>query len=222
MKALLAPVRYLKRARADAMPPCRGSVCVNSQQIDPPTNQPFVRLISPLRRRDAAQILTAVGAGAAIGVMLVLVMLSFASLIYPATIDGVLARGIGITLLGAAVLTCVSALGSGFHAAVVCPQESTTAILAGVAAASVAALPSGATSTTVFATIAAAVVISAAITGVSLFVLGRLRLGGLARFLPYPVIGGFLAGTGWLLVVGALGLMTGVVPGLDTLSSLLG
>jgi sulfate permease, SulP family len=153
--------------------------------------------------------------------MLVLVMLSFASLIYPATVDGVLARGIGITLLGTAVLTCISALRSGFHAAVVCPQESTTAILASVAAASVAALPPGTTPTTVFATVAAAVAISAAITGVSLFALGRLKLGGLARFLPDPVIGGFLAGTGWLLVVGAVGLMTAVVPSLDTLSSLL-
>jgi len=157
---------------------------VNSQQIDPPTSQPFIRLTSCLRHREAEQILTAVGAGAAIGVMLVLMMVSFASLIYPATIAGVLARGIGITLLGAAVLTGISALGSGFHAAVVCPQESTTAILAGVAAASVAAMPPGTTSTTVFATIVASVVISAVITGASLFALGRLKLGGLARFLP--------------------------------------
>ncbi len=191
------------------------------QPIDPPTNQLSVRLTSPLRRGDAAQILTAAGAGAAIGVLLVLVMLSFASLIYPATIDGVLARGIGITLLGAAVLTCISALRSGFHAAVVCPQESTTAILAGVAAASITALPAGTTPAAVFATIAAIVVISAVITGVSLVALGRLKLGGLARFLPYPVIGGFLAGTGWLLIVGAVGLMTAVVPSLDTLTSLL-
>ncbi len=195
---------------------------MNSQQIDPPTSQPFIRLTSCLRHREAEQILTAVGAGAAIGVMLVLMMVSFASLIYPATIAGVLARGIGITLLGAAVLTGISALGSGFHAAVVCPQESTTAILAGVAAASVAAMPPGTTSTTVFATIVATVVISAVITGASLFALGRLKLGGLARFLPYPVIGGFLAGTGWLLTVGAVELMTAVVPSLETLSTLLG
>jgi hypothetical protein len=100
---------------------------VSSQQIDPPTSQPSVRLTSRLRRRGAEQILTEVGAGAAIGVMLVLMMLSFASLIYPATIDGVLARGIGITLL-AAVLTCVSALGSGFHAAVVSVGESVRVI----------------------------------------------------------------------------------------------
>jgi SulP family sulfate permease len=31
-------------------------------------------------------------------------------------------------------------------------------------------------------------------------------LGGLVRFLPYPVMGGFLAGTGWLLITGGLSL----------------
>ncbi|MEO0409314.1 MAG: SulP family inorganic anion transporter, partial [Cyanobacteria bacterium P01_A01_bin.135] len=36
-----------------------------------------------------------------------------------------------------------------------------------------------------------------------LYLLGRLRLGDLIRFIPFPVIGGFLAGTGWLLGLGA-------------------
>jgi sulfate permease, SulP family len=44
----------------------------------------------------------------------------------------------------------------------------------------------------------------------------------LSRFLPYPVIGGFLAGTGWLLVAGAIEFTAGVhvtAGGLATLSS---
>ena len=35
-----------------------------------------------------------------------------------------------------------------------------------------------------------------------------LKLGNLPRFIPYPVVGGFLAGTGWLLAQGAISLMT--------------
>ena len=35
--------------------------------------------------------------------------------------------------------------------------------------------------------------------------LGVFRLGNLVRFVPFPVVGGFLAGTGWLLVKGGLG-----------------
>jgi SulP family sulfate permease len=39
---------------------------------------------------------------------------------------------------------------------------------------------------------------------------GWLRLGSLIRYIPYPVIGGFLAGTGWLVASGALKTMTGM------------
>ena len=45
-------------------------------------------------------------------------------------------------------------------------------------------------------------------TGVFLLVLVTCKLGRLIRFIPYPVVGGFLAGTGWLLVKGSLGVMT--------------
>ena len=39
--------------------------------------------------------------------------------------------------------------------------------------------------------------------GVVFYGLGAFRLGGLMRFIPYPVIGGFLAGSGLLILVGA-------------------
>ena len=39
---------------------------------------------------------------------------------------------------------------------------------------------------------------------------GRFRLGNLVRFVPYPVVGGFLAGTGWLLFKGGIYVASGV------------
>ena len=39
-------------------------------------------------------------------------------------------------------------------------------------------------------------------TGVVLYLAGASNLGRLVRFLPYPVVGGFLAATGWLLLSG--------------------
>jgi SulP family sulfate permease len=45
------------------------------------------------------------------------------------------------------------------------------------------------------------------LTGAFFLVLGFLKLGELVRFIPYPVVGGFLAGTGWLLVKGSFGVM---------------
>jgi SulP family sulfate permease len=44
--------------------------------------------------------------------------------------------------------------------------------------------------------------------------LGVFKLGGFVRFLPYSVIGGFLAGTGWLLTIGGVGVMAEVSPSL--------
>jgi SulP family sulfate permease len=42
-----------------------------------------------------------------------------------------------------------------------------------------------------------------------LFLLGRFRLANLTRYIPYPVVGGFLAGSGWLLVIGSIKAATG-------------
>jgi SulP family sulfate permease len=63
----------------------------------------------------------------------------------------------------------------------------------------------------------AAIAVVSVITGVFLFLLGRLRLGNLIRYIPYPVIGGFLAGSGWLLVRGSMRVMTGHALGFGTL-----
>ena len=40
--------------------------------------------------------------------------------------------------------------------------------------------------------------------GVVFLWLGSRRRGNLIRFVPYPVVGGFLAGTGWLLFKGGI------------------
>jgi SulP family sulfate permease len=60
-------------------------------------------------------------------------------------------------------------------------------------------------------TVVAAVVLSSIVVGLCLFALGRLRVGHAVRFIPFPVVGGFLAGAGWLIVVGSFRVMTDTV-----------
>ncbi len=55
----------------------------------------------------------------------------------------------------------------------------------------------------------AAIALSTLIVGVVLFLLGTYRLGNIVRFTPYPVIGGFLAGSGWLLLTGSFRVVSG-------------
>src|SRR5262245_7525311 len=54
------------------------------------------------------------------------------------------------------------------------------------------------------------------LTGAILLVLGITRAGRAIRFVPYPVIGGFLGATGWLIVVGGAQVTTGQRITIDT------
>ena len=56
------------------------------------------------------------------------------------------------------------------------------------------------------------------LTSITFLLLGTFRLGSLARFIPYPVVGGFLAGTGWLLMKGGLRVAVGIDLEVRTLS----
>jgi SulP family sulfate permease len=68
-----------------------------------------------------------------------------------------------------------------------------------------------------FLTVVAATMVVTLLTGVTFMVLGTFRLGNLVRFVPFPVVGGFLAGTGWLLVNGGVRVAAGIQLSLATL-----
>ncbi|NJR62018.1 MAG: SLC26A/SulP transporter family protein [Cyanobacteria bacterium CRU_2_1] len=59
------------------------------------------------------------------------------------------------------------------------------------------------------------------LTGLFLFTMGQLCLGRWARFIPYTVIGGFMAGTGWLIVRSSFKVMVAIPPELSQLPALL-
>ena len=66
-----------------------------------------------------------------------------------------------------------------------------------------------------------AIALSTILTGIFFFVFGQFKLGNLIRFIPYPIIAGFLAGTGLLLVLGALSVMVEGFSGVADLHLLL-
>ena len=139
-----------------------------------------------------------------IGFLLVAFMVSFASLLFTGAQAGFLGVGVGLILIGATVHNLISVRWSTIHGAVILPQDATTAM---VAAGLVAVVPAARTGQRV-GTIFAFTAICTVAAGVMTAVLGWFRLGGLARFVPLPVIGGFLAGTGWLLIAGGTDLAT--------------
>jgi SulP family sulfate permease len=144
-------------------------------------------------------------AGIIIGILEVVLATSFAALVFFGDAAIHLPSVIGLNLFaGIAVLT-ILAVRSSLPGVVGSVQDTTAAILALISASIIAGMPGAYHET--FLTILAATMVATFLTGVFLLVLGRLHLGNLVRFIPYPVIGGFLAGTGWLLFKGGVGIL---------------
>ena len=61
--------------------------------------------------------------------------------------------------------------------------------------------------------------LTTALTGLLLCVLGFAHAGRAIRFVPFPVIGGFLGATGWLLITGAMQVVTDQKPMLANLGA---
>lgn len=178
-------------------------------------NKHFVsQMVHEFRPR---RLLPSLTAGLVVGILVVVFSISLASLVFAGNLSGFASIGIVLTLFGAMIMGIVVTLFSSFSGTIAVPQEAPAAILALVAASIFNSMPAESTLEETFLTVVAAIALTSVLTGLLFLVLGYYRLGELIRFLPYPVIGGFLAGTGWLLVIGAITVMTDVAPHLSTL-----
>jgi SulP family sulfate permease len=162
-------------------------------------------------RATLRQIGISLGAGALGGMIEIGVQIALAALIFAGPLAVFMASGVGLVLIGAAVMATALAALSVRPAMIGGPQD-TPAVVVAVIAAGIAAATAGAAPGAVYATVVAAIAITSLATGATFLLLGQFRLGSLARYLPYPVVGGFLAGTGWLLLLGGVGVMAGVQP----------
>ncbi len=140
-------------------------------------------------------------AGLVTGLIAVIRAISYASLIFSGAIAVHLPIGLGMCVFSTAVSIGLVALTSALPGIIATPLAAPTTILA-ILAAGVAQELSEAPSTDVLATVLVAIALSTLITGALLLGLGWFRQGERIRFVPYPVIGGFMAGTGWLLTKG--------------------
>ena len=116
--------------------------------------------------------------------------------------------GLGVFLFTGAAIGIVVALASSYPGSVAQPQDGAAALLGLIGASIFASLP-GTPEADRLATVLAAIAATSLLTGGVFLLLGALELGTLVRFIPYPVIGGFLAGSGWLFVRGSIAVMTG-------------
>lgn len=168
--------------------------------------------------RDLAspKVLPALSQGVIIGILLVVVEVSFASMIFSGPLAAHATRAAGLTIFGAMILSLCTGLFSPFRSMISLPQDSPVAVMSGTSAVIAGTLAAAAPQAQ-FATVAAVMGFSALITAAAFLFVGWFKLSNLVRFLPYPVVGGFLAGSGVMLFLGGFGVMTGRSLTLDTL-----
>ncbi|MCO6452554.1 MAG: SLC26A/SulP transporter family protein [Caldilineales bacterium] len=177
-----------------------------TDNASPPTHSTFLNGADGVLDRD--RLIPGLAGGLIIGLLQVVLAVSFSALIYTGPLADALPVGIGLTLAGALALVIVITALSSWPGMVACNQDVPATILAVIVAGVAAAMPATAGQPDMLATVLIAVALASVLTGLVAWLLGRFKLGSLVRFVPYPVLGGFLAGTGWLLVVGAVSFMT--------------
>jgi SulP family sulfate permease len=170
---------------------------------------------------DWRQLVPAILAGSVIGVVSVILSLSFAALIFAGPLADKLSEGIGLILFTGAVAGISVAVFSSFPGSIAIPQDKIAPILALMVSLIVADIGDKIPPENLLPTAIGALMLATILTGTFLFLMGVFRLGELIRFIPFPVIGGFLGGTGWLLVKGSFRVMAGKPLELDTLGFLL-
>jgi SulP family sulfate permease len=131
--------------------------------------------------------------------------LSAASLLFQGGLLPHLPAAIGAALLGGALLAAVGAWRGSLPQAALGAEPATVPVLAALTANVAAVAPAAALLPTTVVTLA----LAAVAVGATWWLMGQRGWGDLIRYVPYPVVGGFLAAIGWLMLTGGLGVAMG-------------
>ena len=167
-----------------------------------------------------SQVVHSVISGLVVGLFSILFYLSYAALIFTGPLAPWLAYGMAATFITGAIGGTLMALRSSLPFGIGGPDGSTSAVTAALVASLAAHLIANGNEAHLLTATLFALALSAALTGLLLGGLGLAHAGRAIRFVPYPVIGGFLGGSGLLMVMGAAEVLTGHRPNLATLPNL--
>ncbi|MGE5459153.1 MAG: SulP family inorganic anion transporter, partial [Solirubrobacterales bacterium] len=162
---------------------------------------------------------TTIAAGLLIGAVESVLAVAFAALVFAGYLMYFLTDGIGLYLGAAALTLALFAWRAGRRGSVGGLQASSAAVLT-IVAASTAVGVYGSVDRA-FLTVVAMTLVVTMLCGLVFFVLGMRRRADVIRFVPYPVVGGFLAGIGWLLLKGGIYVASDMSPYLDPVGDLL-
>ncbi|MFI4953271.1 MAG: SLC26A/SulP transporter family protein [Burkholderiales bacterium] len=159
-------------------------------------------------------------AGLVASVVLIANIVSFGALMFPGDLSAGIPIAIWAMLIGSciggvwiALATSLPPLATGIDS----PTGAVLVLLSAAAASGVVA--SGGSPRTAVQTVMLIFTAATFISGALLFGLGACRWGSYFRFVPYFVVGGFLAATGWFLIAGGVRMTTGRALALGSLGT---
>jgi SulP family sulfate permease len=155
--------------------------------------------------------------GSAASVLSLTFGLSYALLVFAGPLTPYLSYGVAATFISTALLAAVIALGSSIPFAIAGPDSSTAAVMGILAASLVDRMIAVDPSAPLLAPVLITLGLSTIVTGLVMCGLGLTRMGRAIRYVPYPVVGGFLGATALLIVLGAIRVITGNALHLGTL-----
>ena len=167
-----------------------------------------------------SNIVPSIIAGVIGGIIKIVAAMAFSALIFTGTLAAYLPQGIGIVLFGFLLFAVISTFTASYPVNINTPQGIPIAIIALIATTVMANSGKDWDAETTFQFIFVTIALTSILVGIFFFILGTLKLGKLVRFIPYPVVGGFLAGTGWLIVKFAFIMTAGMGLSLDNVVSL--
>ena len=152
-------------------------------------------------------------------ILTVLGAAAFAGIIFSGPFAKVVPLAFLTFLAGSALSGLLVGLFSRFYCNLSGAQDDAAAILATFASglASMGVIDERVAISTMFVVI----VLSTAFLGFVLLLLGVLKLGKYTQLIPYPVVGGYLAGVGMLVLSATIGFLSGITPTLDSLPQFL-
>ena len=147
---------------------------------------------------------------------------SFAQLIFGGMLEPYVGLALLAALIGSAVIMFTLSLRTSLFFSIGSPDANPSAIIAATLAIITAEVSAsdGADSPHLLPTVLMFVFLSSVGCGLIIHGMGQRGWGRYVRYMPYPVVGGFLAGTGYLLLLGAYRMLTGARPGADALDRL--
>ncbi|MCH2357701.1 MAG: SulP family inorganic anion transporter [Pseudomonadales bacterium] len=156
--------------------------------------------------------------GSLLALVNISVAVSVAALLFAQTDPRLMVPGIAILLMGTLVIGLGGSLFSD-HKAVICSPRNGLVPVFAVMVSSIYISFDSQYSIAAEATIIAAIMVTTVVVGLFLLLLGRLKLGNLVRYIPYPVTGGFFAGIGYVFIQGGLTVAGSEQPSLEAVSN---